>query len=62
MIPGASLLHFTRESYKVAHKEQFHTTQRSIYMYTKGSGRINTKVLIKILDILSMSELLFSIL
>ena len=37
-------------------------TQRSVYMYTKGSGRTNTKILIKILRILSMSERLFSIL
>ena len=51
-----------QESYNTEHKEQFHTTQCSVYMYTKGSGRTNTKILIKILGILSMSERLFSIL
>ena len=30
-------------------------------MHTKGSGRINTKIVIKILDILSVSEGLFCV-
>lgn len=41
MIPGASLLHFTRESYKVAHKEQFHTINTTFCLYVYKRFRKN---------------------